>query len=257
MARSIKPGISYFSLDVDIFSDRKIRRIVNACGAAAVSVILKIWCSIYDEKGYYIKVNDDLLFDVADELTLKEDYVRDVVKKCIGTGLFDAQMHTSRGILTSPRIQRNYIDATKKRVINNEIIEEYRLVPEAKRAAQDAESTVLDAESTQSKVKKIKEDQSTQKQDAGELIAAYGENVRMTPGEYAKLESAYGAEGARRMAEILDNYKGATGKAYKSDYRAILSWVVRRWREEHSGEGFEHPTKNYDYLAEDLFANER
>jgi hypothetical protein len=39
------------------------------------------------------------------------------------------------------------------------------------------------------------------------------------------------------MIEVLDNYKGANGKKYKSDYRAILNWVVERVeREEKRGQ---------------------
>lgn len=34
--------------------------------------------------------------------------------------------------------------------------------------------------------------------------------------------------------EVLDNYKGSTGKKYKSDYRAILSWVVDKYKEKHN-----------------------
>jgi hypothetical protein len=36
------------------------------------------------------------------------------------------------------------------------------------------------------------------------------------------------------LVEILDNYKGSTGKKYKSDYRAILSWCVDKLNEEKS-----------------------
>ena len=43
---------------------------------------------------------------------------------------------------------------------------------------------------------------------------------------------AYGVTGTRRMIELLDHYKGSSGKKYQSDYRAILSWVVGRWQEE-------------------------
>ena len=34
------------------------------------------------------------------------------------------------------------------------------------------------------------------------------------------------------MIEILDNYKGSTGKKYASDYRTILNWVWERVRDE-------------------------
>lgn len=66
----------------------------------------------------------------------------------------------------------------------------------------------------------------------------YAENVTMTEQEYTKLiEKAKGEAGAKRMVEILDNYKGSNNKDYASDYRAILSWVVERWVEEEKRKG--------------------
>ena len=60
----------------------------------------------------------------------------------------------------------------------------------------------------------------------------YAEFVTLTRDEYAKLCAQYSEEGAKRMIEILDNYKGSKGKKYKSDYRTILNWVVDRYNEE-------------------------
>lgn len=54
----------------------------------------------------------------------------------------------------------------------------------------------------------------------------FAQYVSMTNAEYLKLVGAYGEEYTRAMIEVLDNYKGATGKSYKSDYRAILNWVA-------------------------------
>lgn len=54
----------------------------------------------------------------------------------------------------------------------------------------------------------------------------YAEFVSMTEEEHEKLVTKYGAEATRRMIEKLDNAKGAKGYTYKSDYRAILSWVA-------------------------------
>ena len=48
----------------------------------------------------------------------------------------------------------------------------------------------------------------------------------MTNDEYEKLVVAHGKELADQCIEKLDNYKGSSGKKYKSDYRAILSWVL-------------------------------
>lgn len=60
----------------------------------------------------------------------------------------------------------------------------------------------------------------------------YAEFVTLTRDEYAKLCEQFGEDPAKRMIEILDNYKGAKGKRYKSDYRAILTWVVNRYNED-------------------------
>ena len=54
----------------------------------------------------------------------------------------------------------------------------------------------------------------------------FADFVTMTNAEHEKLVSTYGAEFTDQCIEILDNYKGSKGKEYKSDYRAILSWVV-------------------------------
>lgn len=62
----------------------------------------------------------------------------------------------------------------------------------------------------------------------------YAEFVTLTKQEYDRLVERYGEAPAKRMIEILDNYKGATGKKYDCDYRAILNWVVKRYEEERS-----------------------
>ena len=54
----------------------------------------------------------------------------------------------------------------------------------------------------------------------------YAEFVSMTKEEYKKLVDKYGKEFTDKCIEVLDNYKGSSGKKYKSDYRAILTWVV-------------------------------
>ena len=65
----------------------------------------------------------------------------------------------------------------------------------------------------------------------------YGDYVHMTEEEHEKLIDAYGSEMTARLIEVLDNYKGAKGKTYKNDYRAILSWVVEKVKEEQSKKG--------------------
>lgn len=80
---------------------------------------------------------------------------------------------------------------------------------------------------------------------------AYGEFVYLTEQEHAQLVKQYGADGARRLCEILDNYKGQSKKnrrRYDSDYRAILNWVVLRYEEESRKGAMKPDTKppNFD-----------
>lgn len=70
----------------------------------------------------------------------------------------------------------------------------------------------------------------------------YAECVTLTREEYAKLCEEYTEDGAKRMIELLDNYKGSVGKRYKSDYRAILNWVVDRYNEENQRYGNQRQT---------------
>jgi len=59
-----------------------------------------------------------------------------------------------------------------------------------------------------------------------DIYIKYAEYVKMKEIEYNKLIEKYGEDITKEMIEVLDNYKGSKGKTYKSDYRAILSWVV-------------------------------
>ncbi len=70
------------------------------------------------------------------------------------------------------------------------------------------------------------------KNDKNEKKTLYAEFVEMTEEQYQKLLERFSEKAVKEMIVILDNYKGASGKKYKDDYRAILNWVVKRYEEE-------------------------
>ena len=75
----------------------------------------------------------------------------------------------------------------------------------------------------------------------------FAEFVSMTNDEYTSLVPKVGEQGAKRCIEILDNYKGSSGKKYSSDYRAILNWTIARYEEElHKGGKFNGNGGNKD-----------
>lgn len=57
---------------------------------------------------------------------------------------------------------------------------------------------------------------------------SFAQYVSMEQKEYDKLEDEFGRTDTQRMIEILNNYKGASGRKYKSDYLAIRNWVIDR-----------------------------
>ncbi len=55
---------------------------------------------------------------------------------------------------------------------------------------------------------------------------AFSENVSMTQNEFDKLVESHGQPKTDWMIAKLETYKKSSGKKYKCDYSAILSWVV-------------------------------
>lgn len=75
--------------------------------------------------------------------------------------------------------------------------------------------------------KKIKKEKSP----SPEKKTSFAEFVTLTQTEYDMLLTNLESEQAvKECIAILDNYKGSSGKKYKSDYRAILSWVIDKYK---------------------------
>jgi hypothetical protein len=111
-------------------------------------------------------------------------------------------------------------------------------LPESNRSQSAEECRLNDVKSTQSKVKESKVKNSKVKRDKTGAPKVpkfiYAENVLMTEAECQKLIKKHGQAATDWMIDALDNYKGAHGKKYASDYRAILSWVVGKYEEQKS-----------------------
>ena len=62
MARPLKEGVDYFSLDC--YMDDKIKMIQAEFGLKGFAIVVKLWQTIYREHGYYCEWNEEkkLLF---------------------------------------------------------------------------------------------------------------------------------------------------------------------------------------------------
>ena len=76
----------------------------------------------------------------------------------------------------------------------------------------------------------------------------YAEFVLMLPDEYEKLIKEYGKINTKKFIEKLNCYKGANGKKYKSDYLAILNWVVGEVMKEVKPQAGANPKMSTKYL---------
>lgn len=158
-------------------------------------------------------------------LTDKET-ATDILNTLADMGKIDAPLWNEKRIiwcqsfvdrLTSLYAKRT-TDIPKKPLLDGEERQEEK-PPEPQKQPQDEPKK--DAEKKDSKPKK----KAAEKPPAPVKIQ-YAENVRMTEAEHQRLIEKYGEQKTAMFIEKLDNAKGAKGYTYKSDYRAILNWVV-------------------------------
>ena len=128
MARPSKNGLSYFSLDVDIFSDNKIKFVRARFDEKGELMTIKLLCDIY-RNGYYTEWNDDisLIFSDSAGKNFTANLANDVVHELVKRGFFDGSIFDRFHILTSKGIQRRFLEASRNRK-DIEIIADYWLI---------------------------------------------------------------------------------------------------------------------------------
>lgn len=107
MARPRKQGLDYFPLDVNIFEDIKIRKLIKYQGCKAFTVYALLLCIIYKD-GCCARWDKELPFVVSEKTGLDEVYIHEVIKSCMMLGLFDKRIFDENGLLTSEGVQRRY-----------------------------------------------------------------------------------------------------------------------------------------------------
>lgn len=128
MARPLKQGLDYFSLDVDFLRDDKLRIIMKAQGTKSIAVIICLLSRIYKEHGYFLQWDERKMpYLVSDDVCTDSGVVTEVLSTALDVGFFDAAIFEKHKILTSKGIQKRYFAACSKRT-NIEIFEEILLI---------------------------------------------------------------------------------------------------------------------------------
>jgi hypothetical protein len=123
MARPIKLGIEYFSLDV--LPDEKVEYIETLHEAEGFYLWIKLLQRIYSS-GYFIKWSKFQLASMKKQTGIKMDKIEEILASCLEVGLFNQELFDQYGIITSRGIQKRFYMAARKR-IEIEIIPEYIL----------------------------------------------------------------------------------------------------------------------------------
>jgi len=115
VARPNKQGLDYFPLNTDISKDDKIALIEAKHGLIGYGVIIKLYEKIYYDKGYYYEWNEDTQLLFSKQVGLEVEKVTEIINDAIKRDLFDEELFKKYKILTSKRIQKTFLEATKRR----------------------------------------------------------------------------------------------------------------------------------------------
>jgi len=113
MARPVKFGLDYFSVDVNNFSKLEIRKLIRFHHGDGIAVYFAVLCDIF-QNGYYLEINSDYIFDFSDRLKIDIESAEQIIRDMVSYGLFDKGLYKTKSILTSKDIQQRYFIAKGK-----------------------------------------------------------------------------------------------------------------------------------------------
>ena len=154
-----KSGLTYYNVDTDRYQDKRIKKLKKNNGCVGLAVYDYIVCECYRVNGWGMEYDEDVVFDIADYLNIKEIMVTEVVRYCAFVGLFDEGL-LGCGIITSEDIQLRYLEICKRsKRVTASIPQEYRLYHEdLQKTTEDAVKTTEDLQKTTEDAVKTTED---------------------------------------------------------------------------------------------------
>jgi hypothetical protein len=132
MARPQEEGLKYFPVDAGFFSDKKIKILKARFGSDGIVLYMYYLCLIYGDKGYYLKVDDDLDFVTKEDLGMSLQKIAQIRKFLLERSLLDSKLFQSDTILTARSIQDRFQSAKKKLNRPTDVIARYWLLDKTK-----------------------------------------------------------------------------------------------------------------------------
>lgn len=130
MARPSGGGLKFWSFDIGLFRDKKIRQIKGEFGLKGVMIFLYVLNAIYETNGYFLKWDDDDCYLMSEDVGdgCSASLIKKVIERCVRRSLFDERIFNVLGVLTSESIQRRYLIGVQKNRNAITIIKEYWLL---------------------------------------------------------------------------------------------------------------------------------
>jgi len=269
VARPLKEGMDYFPHDTDASNDEKIEALRALHGNDGYAFYFITLERIYRTHDGELDISKPaILAALVKKIGVSQEKFNQMLETAFDVEAFDRSEYEARHVLTSRGIKRRFKEVQAMRDRWRRKKEENapsELVFSGENPGENQEENL--EETGESKEKKSKEkksinitppislpigedhshddqclnghsirdDQCSSPRKTAKV--KYAEFVSMTEKEYQALIDRFGESNTKRMIEVLDNYKGAHGRRYKSDYRAILTWVVDRIHEKKSQNG--------------------
>lgn len=240
------PGFEYYSVKTNRYQDKRIKRLKRTFGGAGVAIYDYILCEIYRESGCFIAWDDSTAFDVSEYWNIKESLTNEIVKYCCSVGLFDKELLTNEGLLSSKAILTRFIDWSKKAKRNYNVPEKLQKLLEETEKLQEELLKVTEEQQqrkeNESKEKKSKEDIADKPPPTKSFIKpVLDEVIEHFKNKNFEKKLGWPDEKITEKAEQFINYyesKGwMIGKAKMKDWRAAINgqWLKTKTWENESG----------------------
>ena len=142
--RPPKQHIDFAGWDVNIFDNEpKIDKLLDAHGIIGFGIFFFLCQRAYGSNGYFYEWSYSDASTTARRLGggAGSQTVVETVRTCLRVGLFDNDLFVECGILTSSRIQKNWLYVAKERTGDTVIIEDYWLLEPPKKSVKKGEKT--------------------------------------------------------------------------------------------------------------------
>ena len=213
-------GIPYFPYPSA--NDDNLKLLIAKFRLKGIAIYLTLTQKIYAYNGYYYTISDDIISLLRQELNLgaTDKIISDIIDFCVNNGIWSKEKYEAYSILTSEEIQKEYLNAVRKRknivsFLNKDYLlgfalEFYKKAEENSKTAEEPQKTAEELD----KEKKRKENQTklNEKKENEEIPA---DEDTPTPFEGDSLSSDI----------KLEKFKSAFPDIYTGDVKYIKEEV--------------------------------